>query len=230
MKRMLAYLLVLATMPCVHAQTTFEMGAGLTASRLWSDGTWYQDKFPHVLHKDAPAFEIGTRTDVLPWVAIDTRAFFLGRFRSDAWAVSDETYDNSSPTGCRGPCSPLLRFIGHGSTAGVSALLELHTTGAWQWGVAAGPVLYRNDWTIDLPEWFPTKGAAIVGPTQYNVHLHATRWSWRHVVELRLTHDRWYGSLAYHHDGVNLHGSDDFFPPLWKSQVTLTVGYRFRKP
>lgn len=226
MKRIIASLAALMIVGAAQAQTTFEVGAGIAQAHAQHDGNWYQLRFPHHLSLRDNALEVGARTELSEHVAFDTHVFWLGRSSSDALAVTnDASYQPKTPTGCGGPCPPLTSFVGHGYAGGVSAMLEIHTAGDWQWGFAAGPVLYRETWAMDIPRWFPSEGSVVTGPVQ-NVHLYAAAWSWRPAAALRLTHDRWYASLTYYRDGASLR-RHDFYPPIWQSHLALLVGYRF---
>lgn len=225
MKTQVLFVALLAVASSVHAQTAWEVGGGIAIAQAQHDGIWYQKPFPHQLTLTTPAIEIGTRTSLSAHWAVNTRAYWLGRNESYALAVSDLDYSPTSPTGCVMHCPKPSTYYGRGSVGGLSAMLEWHTAGAWQWGFAVGPVVYRESWTVDSPDWYPSQNGEPLGPVT-PVHISATKWEIRPRGVLRLTHNDWYASLTYGRDGADL-DPQRYFPPVWKSHVVLMIGQSF---
>lgn len=227
MRRVLIGLALLAAIGAARAQTHVELGAGVSWGTPQNDGIWYQTPLPHHLNLTSNAIEIGTRTELTRYLALDTRAYWLGHNASYAWAVADAAYRPHSLTGCEGACPGGSHFIGHGSNGGLSAMLELHTGGAWQFGVAFGPVYMRETWTMHIPDWFLSSpdGMTQIGPAR-DAWIRADRWAWRYTTALRLTHGSWYASLTRYPDGPNL-DPKGYFPPVWKSHTVLIIGHSF---
>ena len=216
----IATCVVLALRMQAHA-AQWEIGAGIARAQTRGNGTWYQDGFPHTLRLNQPAALIGLTgrfTQHLDW---HLDAVSLGQYSSNSQDVlPDANYSPTSPTHCNGPCNPLAHYMGIGRVWGIQALLGAHTTGAYQFGVEAGPFFYRESWNLSVPNWY-TQGI------HYDIQTRQAQWAIGAIGALTLTHGAWTVALARYQDGAGFPGHTGPWPPLWRNQTALIVTYRF---
>ena len=208
-----------------------EIGLGIAQSRDHGDGTWYQSAFPHTRNLTSPVAEIGVVGDALPWLRWHVDAVYLGRYSVDSMDTPNDA--NYAPgLGCNGACLPMTHYSGSGAIYGIAATLEAHTRGAWQWGIEAGPLLYHRDWSVQVPDWYPSEQIsprvfAQSGPMS-PVNTHDAGWALGGVLGATLTHNDNALALRYYADGKGFsgHGADPW-PPLWKGQAVLMFTHTF---
>lgn len=219
MKTILLTLLAFIALP-VHA-ASWVVGAGVSQSQLQNNGTWWQEGFPHHFVLTQPALEVGVTGRWTPRMDWQVAAVWLGHYAvSSLDTPRDSNYNADSPTHCNGPCLPLAHYIGNGHVWGVQALVSRHTTGAWRFGVEAGPWLYHSDWRLDVPDWYPPGGP--ITP----VATYGSRWALGAVVGATLSHGRWTAALRYYRDDAGFPGHVGHWPPLWQGQVVGVLEYR----
>jgi hypothetical protein len=228
--RYLTTAILLTLSGAVQAETTFELGVGQATGVVRPDGNWYQARFAHRLDLQSDALLVGLRADLSDHVALHAGAFRIGANRSDAQAVThDALYTPRSETGCPGVCPAMATFRGRGDVVGVRALLEVHTGGAWQFGLLAGPIVYRTRWTQTIPDWYPSapdgRGGYTAGALQ-PLHIEHSRWAVSGAAGLRVTHGRAFAELMWYRDGASA-SPDTYFPGIWKSHTVVTVGASF---
>ncbi len=232
MKRfLLAAAIMLSAFLPAHAATQPEIGIGITHSVAQPDGVWYQQRFSHTLKLDSPAFMLGARGDVLPWLAWHADAVWLGRFTSNSQDTpNDANYSASSSTGCNGQCLPMANYIGSGTVYGVAATLEAHTQGAWQVGVEAGPFLYRHSWTMSVPNWY---SSTQTGPSTFQagaaspVHTSDVGTGLGYVAGAWVRRGNTALNVRYYADGLGFPRSGDAWPPIWRFQWVVMLVQAF---
>ena len=220
---------ILACAPIAHA-ASIEVGAGVAQSSTQGDGIWYQEGFPHTLKLRSPAFLIGVTGDLTLHLAWHVDAVSLGSYSVDSWDTPNDA--NYSGSGYRGNPLPLAHYMGSGSVYGVAATLQAHTQGKWQFGMQAGPFLYRSTWKLAVPDWYPSAETAPgvfaqTGPVS-PIHVSQAQWALGYTVGATLTHGPLTLALTYYADGHGFkgHGADPW-PPLWKGQTVLMLAYKF---
>lgn len=207
-----------------------EVGAGLSQSRTNGNGIWYQEGFAHDLKLRSPVFMVGITGDLSPHVAWHLDAVHLGSYSVDSWDTPNDA--NYSGSGYRGTPLPMAHYIGSGSVYGIAATLQAHTQGAWQFGVQGGPFLYRSNWALSVPNWYPSKQVSegvfcATGPIA-PLSFSQSQWALGYVAGVTLQHGNIGASLSYYADGHGFsgHGADPW-PPLWKGQTVLMLTYSF---
>ena len=217
MKTLLLAILASILLPSFAGAAQLEVGVGLARAVDHGDGVWYDASFPHSLSLHAPTLEVGLRGDVTPGLAWHFDAVDLGHYGSSALVVPDAQYAPGTQTGCNGPCQPFMHYSGSGGIWGVQGLLEAHTQGAWQFGVEAGPFVYHESWTLDVPDWYGANPAQIT-PVAFS----QSQWAVGAVVGLSIRHHGLGLSMRYYSDGHGFaeHGTDPW-PPIWKGQFVL---------
>lgn len=224
---------LLLLIPVAHASPKIEIGAGASYAQTFQDGIWYQEGFPHTLNLRSPIFLIGVTDAITPNLRWHVNWVHLGRYGMTALATShDNHYNPTNSTHCNGPCLPLLHFAGSGTVSGIAATLEAHTTGQWQFGVEAGPFLYRESWTVQIPDWYPVtqiSPAEFVqsGPIQ-PVYSSQVQWVLGGVLGFSARQGNWTFSFRRYFDSKGFPGhGDDRWPPLWKNHTAAMVTYTF---
>lgn len=223
-----AILLLAAT--AAQAQR-LEVGVGSSIAVIHGDGVWYQRAFPHDLDTRAPAFKVGLTGDISPRLSWHLDAVHLGRNSVNSRSTPhDENYIKG--VGYNGTALPLANYIGTGKVYGFAATLEAHTTGDTQYGVEAGPFIYRSKWRMSVPDWYP---AQQTGPSTFvaagpvaPVWADQAQWALGGVVGLTARKGPVGLSLRVYLDGKGFkgHGSDPW-PPIWKRHIVLMATYRF---
>lgn len=212
-----------------HA-AALEIGIGMAQSQDRGNGTWYQNGFPHTLGLRSPVAEIGLHGDFMPWLAWHTDLVDLGRYSVNSLDTPDANYSATSQTHCNGACLPLAHYSGSGSIYGLSATLEAHTTGSWQIGIEAGPLLYHHTWALSVPDWYPSTetspGVFSAGPVS-PVSTSDSGWALGGVVGLSLEHSGLGLSLRHYSDGKGFPRGTDPWPPIWSGQTVLMLTYSF---
>ena len=225
----LVALFLLAVSSAAQADTSIELAAGRSYGPPRANGTWYQKGFPYQIHTQALAYSLGVRTDATAHLALHADYVSIGNTRTDAWAVtSDALYTPDTPTHCPGVCPRLADYKTSGTVRGLQLLAELHTGGAWDLGVMAGPFYYRENWTLDVPDWFPTEpapGGFTAGPV-HPIYVHTARWAEGAAAGLRLTHRSQFLSLMWYDDAAKLR-KEQAWPTNWQYHVVLTYGLTF---
>lgn len=122
-----------------------------------SDGTWWQQPFPHDLKMNSPS--LGLRYDTVQndegW-SFGVGYMNLGRISSTALAVAldgkvsgDGGY-NATTKACNGPCWPVSHWNGRGSVNGLFGIVSKHYG---PWSIEGGLYLYYPRWSVSVPDW-----------------------------------------------------------------------------
>lgn len=213
-----------------HAQSWFQFEAGIGESFFSTrgNGVWYQEGFPYSLKLNFPAIEAGITGDLYQrdyWgISYHLDYVWLGRVSSDAWATSDENYDQTRHT-CIRACTGsnrLARFVGTGTAQGVYLTIEPHLDyKGWRLGVEAGPFLNISRWTETVYDW--NAHTVDGGPNVFQVHNNAApQLSW--VLGTSIAYKSF--TLTYQYFMTNGRSSETF-PAIWHGTHVLMVKYRF---
>ena len=236
MTRYLLAALLLAAPASVCAQVRLEVGAGISHAGIRSNGTWYQQEYPHTMRTGAPAVSISLRWRLRPDLDLITGMVDLGRY-----SVNSQDVPNDAAYAAHVRL-PLANYIGSGRLWGIRALIERRWGDRWQVGVQAGPFIYRESWQMDVPNWYPSDPVGtkvwyspreIVGGYQAGplvpIHTADQRWAIGAIVGVTLSHrdSPWALSLQYVRDGAKFSGHPGGWPPMWKSHMAVLVSYRF---
>jgi hypothetical protein len=221
--------LAAATFSAQAAQ--IEVGAGVAQARTNGNGTWYQEGFQHHLHLRSPVLMLGVTGKLTPHITWHVDAVDLGSYSVNSWDTPNDK--NYSGHGYRGNALPLANYIGSGSVYGIAAMLQAHTSGAWRFGVQAGPFVYHERWSMQVPDWYPSQEG---GPGEYfypsgpitPLSASQSQWALGYVAGVTLTHGNFSLALDYFSDGKVFpgHGTDPW-PPLWTGQTALVATYTF---
>jgi hypothetical protein len=216
--------------PVIGHAASVEVGAGVAQARTQGNGVWYQEGFQHSLNLHSPAFLLGVTGDLTPDIAWHVDAISLGSYSVDSQDTPNDA--NYSGSGYRGNALPLAHYMGSGSVYGIAATIQAHTQGKWQFGVQAGPFLYHSDWTLAVPNWYPSAETAPgvfvqTGPIS-PINVSQSQWALGYTVAASLKHGPLSLVLSYYADGHGFsgHGADPW-PPLWKGQTVLMILYTF---
>lgn len=223
MKYALALLALLAFSTAHAAQ--WEIGAGMAHANTQGNGTWYQRGLPHTLRLNTPVLEVGVTGAWTQRTNWHVDAVDLGRIGVGSLDVPDANYSLAGRD-CVGPCMPLQHFIGSGRVYGVQALVDRHTTGAWQLGMASGPFLYHASWALSVPDWYPSSGLTETA-APYSISRYNATWSLGWTAGVTLAHGPWQAALQYYADGQQFGHYVGGDPTLWRAQFAALIGFRF---
>ena len=209
-----------------------EVGIGVAQATPTTNGTWWQQGFPYKLGLTSPSVMVGATADINAHVSWHIDGIYLGHFTSDSWDTpNDANYSGRAPTYCNGPCLPLAHYVGAGDIFAIAALLDLHTSGDWRFGVRAGPMVFYERWSMSVPNWYPS---AQTSPGQFStgpvspVNFNQGTWWVGGAAGVTVQHGLWGASLLTYFDNHGLpgHGADSW-PPIWERQTVLMLTREF---
>ena len=226
---LLAVALLAVTCPPAKA-AHIEVGLGYSQARTQGNGVWYQQGFQHTLDLQSPILLLGVTAPVNQHLSWHIDAVDLGSYSVNSQDTPNDA--NYSGNGYTGNALPLANYIGSGSVYGLAATLQAHTSGAWQFGVQAGPFAYHEQWSLAVPNWYPSQqvakgGFRVLGPVTPLAYSQS-QWALGYVAGVTLKHGRFGFALDYFADGHGFagHGADPWVP-LWKGQTVAMVTYKF---
>lgn len=225
MRLWLAVALLVAFAAPTHAQVAPEAGIGVAHATARSDGTWWQRAFPHVLGLNEPSPMLGVRYDAGHWTG-HLDAIWFGHYTSDAWAIPNDPAYNPKTDTCNGPCLPRAHFIGHGWLGAAKLTFGWHTQGTLQYGVHVGAIRYREQWTLDVPDWYSSvQQSDGTWKVQYRVPVHRSdiRWAFGYTLGASVSYGKWSLNLDYYRDGGGFPGYHDTDPPIWRYHTVLSL-------
>ncbi len=223
MKYLLVFLALCAFGTANAAQ--WELGVGMAHAQQQPNGTWYQEGFAHTLRLNSPVVEAGVLGRWTRHVNWHVDAVYLGRVGVGSLDVQDANYSLAGHD-CAGACMRLQHFTGAGTVYGVQALIDRHTTGAWQLGVEGGPFLYHASWALSVPDWYPSTGLTETA-APYPISRYNAAWALGWTAGVTMAHGPWQAALQYYADGQQFAGYVGGDPTLWRGQFAATVAYRF---
>lgn len=156
---LLTFLLCLLAFDQCHAETFFEMEAGIggQVSRDMGDGVWYQQALPHSENMSSPAYMLGvtgTLQESGRWrVDYHVDYVYFGEMAASCMCVPDVNY-NPRTHQTVGQLPRLIPFSGHGHVQLLSMTISpSYTMDGFRFGLEAGPTIYWNTWheTAYLP-------------------------------------------------------------------------------
>lgn len=239
--RLLAFLVLLLGLAHPAASAGLEAGLGVAQYNHREDGVWYQQGLPHSLSLQAPAVLIGAWGDVTPFIRWHVDAVDLGSASVDSWDTPADSSYSTATKRCISGCNSLMHLHATGGVYGISATLEGHTSGSWQFGVEAGPWLYHSSWSVQVPGYFAAAGwpesttAEQVAPWGWmpgGIQRSQSGWALGGVVGLT-AHSHGVGlSIRRYFDGRGwpMHyasGFVDGWPPIWTGQTVLMLTRSF---
>lgn len=224
-------LMVFLALACGMAQAgevTVEVGA--THFTPQSDGTWWQDAFPHELKMNSPSLGLryDTSQDDAGW-SFGGGYMNLGRVSSSAQAVAldgakpnDGGY-NSSLKGCNGPCWPLSQWNGHGSVDGFFGVVSKHYG---PWSVEGGLYLYYPRWSINVPDWIGCREC----PPQNITAFHHQHWQVGPMFGVRYKPSDWSLNISVWQTQTQGDSRyDPYAPALYRGAAwNLSIGRSFK--
>lgn len=228
--RGLALLLSLLS-PAFGNAAQVEVGTGISKAQTNGDGTWYQNAFPHSISLRSPVFLLGITGKLSPHLRWHLDAVDLGSYRVNSWDTPNDANYNPG-RGYKGNPLPLTNYIGSGHVWGIAPTLEIHTRGNWQVGADIGPFLYHATWNMSVPNWYPStqtsRGAFEPSGPMQPVYFSQSHWAIGGVIGVSLHYEAWFLTIQRYLDGKGFSGhGNDGWPPLWKSQTVVMIGYQF---
>jgi hypothetical protein len=211
--------ILIALCATAHAESFFELEAGLGAARTAThgDGTWYQAGVPHSLHVDTPALMVGVGAQVWQHRAWDLQAHldytYLGEQSASCLCVTDAQYNNQTHVAS---VPGYIPFNGHGHVQGVSLTLEPgYTWHGIRFAVEAGPWLFWDTWHVTHDD--PAQ------PGSFDLS-HVTKAQVRYVAGASVSRGDF--SLKYRYYNESVGGGSN--PPLQTSSQVLMLVYSRR--
>lgn len=242
-KIILLSLAMFASAVPAHA-TQIEVGAGIARAQTHGNGIWYQDGLPHQLHLQSPAFLVGATGEISEHWSWHVDAIDLGSYSVDSTdTYADQDYSVATHR-CVANCDKLISLHGSGRVYGIAATIEAHTTGSWQFGVEAGPMLYHSSWAITSPNYDAQVGstAGIQGGSTCDargwtamtggITRSCAGWKPGAVIGVSVSHGPLTLSVRQYIDGLGYHmggsgATSDGWPPIWTSQTVGVLIYEF---
>lgn len=155
MKRTVVSLAVVLAASCAHAESFFQIEAGLGASHItdMGDGVWIQKGAPNNRERqNTPAVMLGLTGELYRREAWDVRYHvdyvYIGSYSASVDGVPDENYNPQTHTVHDFPASArYTAFKGNGHTQGVPLTLDVgYTLRGYRIGVEAGMWAYWQTW------------------------------------------------------------------------------------
>lgn len=206
---------------CAHAESFFEVEAGLGASHVkdMGDGTWIQQGAPNNRERvNSPAFMVGLTGALYQGSRYDVRwhadYVYLGSVSASVDGVPDAYYDPSTHQVASGYTGRYSPFNGQGHTQGVAVTADVgYTTHGYRIGAEAGPWVYWQTWhesLFNLDNQWQDLSHKTVAQVGYVVGANVSRGPW---------------SVSYRYYGMKAKWNP--YPGLATSAHMVTLNYRF---
>lgn len=221
MKRLVIAALVLAASTAAHAESFFQIEAGLGAAHVKDigDGTWTQYGAPNNTEKlntlVANAGITGQLWETGKWsFRYHADYVYVGEYKAScACAEHDEDYDTQAHRMKRAD-APLGYYDGHGHLNGVALTLDVgYTYSGYRFALEGGAWIYRQSWN----QYAQTSWQTYELQTSRKFHV-------GYVVGARI--ERGPLSLSYRYYNVKQDWSNGV-PGLAGGVHAMTVNYRF---
>lgn len=228
MKKTLIAAAVMAASVGVHAQTFFEMEAGIGMTHYDTPNTrWNQENMPNNgVVKNAPEFSLGLTGHIISHGAygMDWHADYVNLGRAAAQCSCtpiDANYNPSTKQRTNDYKVDDAFFTGSGRAQGVAMTLEpYYWTHGLRLGFEAGVFAYHSDWTEYVAGWSQNDTMA---KQSFSLSNHA--WNIAPVVGASIGNGR--VTLSYRHYFLHLNSQKASVPPVWNDADVLELKVKF---